>query len=105
MSTPVPDPSQPTVYEMIRTLSRQMDEQRQATTRLETVAMSLVTQEQRIADRELTRLQLAELGKDVAEISERSTWARRAAFTAIASPVMVAAVLWALNASVQMPPA
>lgn len=101
--TAAPDPSQPTVYEMIRNLGMRMDEQRQATTRLETVAMSLVTQEQRIADRELTRMQLAEITKDVAATDNRITWWSRAAMAGIGFPVVVGAIMWVSGVVVSLP--
>lgn len=99
------DPSQPTVYEMIRTLGRQMDEQRMATSRLEATVSLLMTQEQRMADRELTRLQLAEIAKDVTATDARLTWWSRAAMTGIGFPVVVAVALWVGGAVVTLPSA
>lgn len=105
MTAPIPNPSEPTVYEMIRTLSRQMDEQRQATTRVETVMMSLVTQEQRMADRELDRLRYQELEKDLGAVQERSTWTRRASLVGVGFPIVVAAIMYVSGAVVAMPSA
>lgn len=102
-TAPNADPTQPTVYEMLRTLSRQMEEQRQATTRLETVTMSLVTQEQRIADRELDRLRYAELAKDMAETGERLTWWSRAVMVGVGFPVIVGAIMWVAGVTVSVP--
>lgn len=103
MSAPIPDPSQPTVYEMIRTLSRQMDEQRQATTRLETTMSMLVTQEQRRGDSDLTNLRFGEMLKDQAELSSRITWWSRSAMIGIGFPLIVGAIMWASGVAITMP--
>lgn len=99
------DPSQPTVYEMIRTLSRQMDQQAQATARLEGICSGMVTQEQRRSDAELSALRHGQLAEAVARAEERGTWARRASATALGAPVVVAVLLWLMGASVSVPTA
>lgn len=103
MTAPAPDPSQPTVYEMIRTLGRQMEEQRQATTRLETTCSMLVTQDQRRADSDLNTLRFTELVKDVVATSDRITWWSRAAMAGIGFPVVLLAIGWMAGMSITMP--
>lgn len=106
MTTPAgADPSQPTVYEMIRTLSRQMEAQAQATARLEGAVQSLVTQDQRRADMELTGIRLGHLDDSVKAVEERATWARRAAITALGAPLTLAVIMYVSGAAVSLPSA
>jgi hypothetical protein len=107
MSAPIPgsDPTQPTVYEMIRTVSRQLDQQAQATARLEGAVQSLVTQDQRRADMDLTNIRIGHVADEVRSVEERATWARRAAITALGAPLTVALVMYIGGAAVTFPPA
>jgi hypothetical protein len=101
--TTAPDPSQPTVYEMIRTVSRQMDEQRQATSRLEGTVQMLVTQDQRRADADLNALRFGTLEQRVVSSEEKTTWARRMAVTGLGIPLMLAVLGYLSGVVLTMP--
>lgn len=99
------DPTQPTVYEMIRTVMRAQEEQRQATTRVETAVSMLVTQDQRRADQDLNSLRFSDVVKDVTATDGRITWWSRAAMAGIGFPVIVGAIMWLSGVAITMPAA
>ncbi len=101
--TPHPGDSEPTVYEMIRTLSLKMDVQAQATARLEGTVNGLVTQEQRRTDNELITMRLAHAETLAATGNERVTWWARAGMIGVGFPVLVGIIMWVGGATIAMP--
>jgi hypothetical protein len=98
------DPSQPTVYEMIRTVSRQLDTQAQTTARIEGALATMVTQEQRRSDMELIAQRFNHVEGDQVASDARITWWARAGMTGLGFPIIVGAIMWITGASLSMPP-
>jgi len=103
MST-VTDPSQPTVYEMIRTVSRQLDMQAQTNARIEGALAVMVTQEQRRSDMELFAQRFNHVESDVVASDARITWWARAGVTGFGFPLLLGVIMLITGASVTMPP-
>lgn len=103
MSTQDSDPSQPTIYEMIRMQSADMRHLGDTLARIEGTMNGLVTQEQRAADKAMADQRHQYLVDRVAEDEERTTWVKRAAVTSLGAPLVVGVMLWATGASVQLP--
>lgn len=103
MSAPAEDPSQPTIYEMIRMQSADMRHLGDTLSRIEGTMNGLVTQEQRAADKALADQRHQFLVDRVADDEEKATWVKRAAITSLGAPLVVGVMLWATGASVQLP--
>lgn len=95
---------EPSVSELIRTLSAKMDMVSGQLVALQSQLGQYVTQDQRQADQALSDLQRQELQKDVDEIrtrihaqEEQSRQSRRVVWSAGALPVIVGLVLWVLT--------
>jgi hypothetical protein len=100
VTAPVGDPSQPTIYEMIRTVSAKMDEQARATARLEGTVHGMVTHDQLRAVNELLTHRIADVGAEADRGNERITWWSRASMVGLGFPVLVGAILWISNGAV-----
>ncbi|MFE4535677.1 hypothetical protein ACFRKB_11415 [Streptomyces scopuliridis] len=95
MVTPAPDPTAPTVYELIRTQGLQLNQLAQAVSALEA---KLVTQEQRATDQQLIGQRIERVETDVKSERERGLTNRRIAWTSFGAPLVVAFLLWAVGA-------
>ncbi|MYZ35855.1 MULTISPECIES: hypothetical protein [unclassified Streptomyces] len=93
MSTP--DPTAPTVYELIRTQGLQLNNLAQVVASLEA---KIVTQEQRATDLQLTGQRIERVELDIKAERERGLTNRRIAWTSFGAPLAVAFLLWALGA-------
>lgn len=88
---------EPSISELIRTLSAKMDGVAAQLGALQAQMGQYVTQEQRQADKDLADLQRQELAKDVADLIEGRRTMLRSVWSAGALPVIVGLVLWFLS--------
>lgn len=102
--SPLEDPS---ISELIRTLSTKMDHVSAQIVGLQAQLGQYVTQEQRQADQALSDLQRLELQKDVDEIrdrvkaqEDRAQQNRRVVWSAGALPFIVGFIFWVLTTTV-----
>ncbi|WP_326811643.1 hypothetical protein [Streptomyces scopuliridis] len=95
MTAPSPDPTAPTVYELIRTQGLQLNQLAQAVAALDA---KIVTQEQRATDQQLIGQRIERVETDVRAERERGLTNRRIAWTSFGAPLLVAALLWVAGA-------
>lgn len=95
---------EPGVGELIRTLSRKIDQLTDQVTAFGSSLAGYVTQEQRASDRELESLKRQNADKDLEEIAKRlddqdkqRAADRRLVLSALVAPVIVALVAWWLT--------
>lgn len=87
---------EPSVGELIRTLSLKMDGVASQLAALQTQMTNFVTQEQRAADQALEAERRAALVQRISELETDRTATRRLVWSSILGPVIVGVVLWLL---------
>lgn len=102
-TAPQSDPSQPTIYEMLRMQSVSIQHQGETLARMEGAMNTLVTQEQRSHDLTLLDERHRQVTKRLDDDEQRSTWAKRAAVTAFGAPLIVGVMLFVTGATLQLP--
>lgn len=90
------DPSQPTVYELIRTTGLKIDQLSTTVARLEATVSGLVTQEQRASDNQLASQRVQHLEQKQDASAAHSTNTRRLLWTTLAAPLLVALLVYVI---------
>ncbi|MCL7377468.1 hypothetical protein [Streptomyces sp. 35G-GA-8] len=91
MTAPTPDPTAPTVYELIRTQGLQLTSLANLVASLEA---KIVTQEQRATDNQLVGQRIERVEMDIKAERDRGLTNRRIAWTSLGAPLAVAFLLW-----------